>query len=108
MDFLRNTLSTHLFGNLVEMNEMIVRESSFHSIPSWAFFPTQFFNEMNMIYIYIYICVCVSLNINNLFHIYSKWNLTSEKSHKMIYACVQVFFLIDTNTIDFQLIKSVL
>ena len=60
----------------------------------------------------IYICVCVcereSLNINNLFHIYSKWNLTSEKSHKMIYACVQVFFLIDTNTIDFQLIKFVL
>ena len=52
--------------------------------------------------------MCVSLNINNLFHIYSKWNLTSEKSCKMIYACVQVFFLIDTNTIDFQLIKSVL
>ena len=42
------------------------------------------------------VCVCVcereSLNINNLFHIYSKWNLTSEKSRKMIYACVQVFF----------------
>ena len=34
IDFLRNTLSTHLSGNLVEMNEMIVRECSFHSIPS--------------------------------------------------------------------------